>query len=160
MRRAPERPRPKRSRRIGSDPHRFRQLVYAVVRRIPRGRVATYSEVAEATGHPRAARAVGRALAKLSPPLARVVPWHRVVNARGGISRRDPEAMALQRELLEVEGVRLRAGRVDLASMRRPNLPRILARTRHRAPIQIASTSGPSRARRARWGTRSALIPS
>jgi alkylated DNA nucleotide flippase Atl1 len=44
------------------------------------------------------------------------VPWQRVVNASGGISRRDPEMMALQKELLEREGVPFRGGwRVDLA---------------------------------------------
>ncbi|MBI2962721.1 MAG: MGMT family protein [Deltaproteobacteria bacterium] len=90
-----------------------------MVRRIPRGRVATYGDVAAAIGRPGAARAIGRALAALPAPMARTVPWQRVVNAAGGISRRDPEAMALQRELLEREGVRLRrGGRVDLAAAR------------------------------------------
>jgi len=111
------------SRMLGSGAsagaRRFRRLVYAMVRRVPRGRVATYGEIAAALGRPRAARAVGRALAGLPAPLARVVPWQRVVNAGGGISRRDPESMTLQRELLEREGVRFRrSGYVDLARAR------------------------------------------
>lgn len=98
---------------------RFRRLVYAMVRRVPRGRVATYGDIAAAVGRPGAARAVGRALATLPAPMARTVPWQRVVNAAGRISRRDPDAMALQSDLLEREGVRLRrGGRVDLALAR------------------------------------------
>jgi methylated-DNA-protein-cysteine methyltransferase related protein len=109
------------SRMLGSDAgaRRFCRLVYAMARRIPRGRVATYGDIAAAIGRPRAARAVGRALAALPEPLSRVVPWQRVVNAGGGISRRDPESMRLQRELLEREGVRFRRGGcVDLPRAR------------------------------------------
>jgi methylated-DNA-protein-cysteine methyltransferase-like protein len=140
------------------DARRFRRLVYAMVRRIPRGRVATYGEIAEAIGRPRAARAVGHALASLPAPLARVVPWQRVVNAGGGISRRDPESMALQRELLEREGIRFRrGGGVDLGRARwrrgsRSSLASAATRARdeHAAPAQDVVSSGPSRIRRAR----------
>jgi methylated-DNA-protein-cysteine methyltransferase-like protein len=77
--------------------------IYAVVRRIPKGRVATYGQVAELAGLPRQARQVGYALAALAD--ARV-PWHRVLNARGEISpRSDPGPERLQRVLLEREGV-------------------------------------------------------
>jgi methylated-DNA-protein-cysteine methyltransferase related protein len=126
------------SRILGSDAgaQRFRRLVYAMVRRVPRGRVATYGEIAAAIGRPRAARAVGRALAALPAPLARVVPWQRVVNAGGGISRRDLESMTLQRELLEREGVRFRrSGYVNLAraSWRRGPRSSLVARARSQA---------------------------
>jgi methylated-DNA-protein-cysteine methyltransferase related protein len=88
--------------------------IYAVVRRIPKGRVATYGQIAELAGLPRQARQVGYALAALGD--ARV-PWHRVINARGEISLRSrsgPEQ--LQRLLLEREGVAFDAkGRVALA---------------------------------------------
>lgn len=93
----------------------FRQRVYAAVRKIPRGRVATYGQIAALVGLPRAARAVGRALAVIPPPLARVIPWQRVVNAAGGVSRRDPEAMAEQRARLAREGITIRRGGIDLA---------------------------------------------
>jgi methylated-DNA-protein-cysteine methyltransferase-like protein len=91
------------------------ERIYAVVRRIPKGRVASYGQVAELAGLPGAARQVGYALAALRPGTR--VPWQRVVNARGEISARaEPGADALQRLLLEREGVRFDAvGRVDLA---------------------------------------------
>lgn len=92
--------------------------IYAVVRRIPRGRVATYGQVAELAGLPRQARQVGYALHALE--WGSSVPWHRVLNARGGISlRRAPGTEGLQRQLLEAEGVVFdAAGRVDLAALR------------------------------------------
>jgi methylated-DNA-protein-cysteine methyltransferase-like protein len=89
----------------------FRAAVYRLVRRIPRGRVVTYGQIAGLMGHPRAARAVGAALRTCPAGL----PWHRVVNARGGISpRRRLSGMLTQRIRLEQEGVRLRGGRVSL----------------------------------------------
>ncbi|HVS16075.1 MAG TPA: MGMT family protein [Thermoanaerobaculia bacterium] len=89
--------------------------IYRVVRRIPRGRVATYGQVARLAGHPGAARQVGYALHAL--PGGSDVPWHRVLNARGEISARSEEGPEhLQRALLEEEGVvfDLR-GRCDLS---------------------------------------------
>jgi len=90
--------------------------IYAVVRGIPRGRVATYGQVAELAGLPGHARQVGYALHALGP--ASRVPWQRVVNARGGVSARSlPGPEAVQRRLLEREGVSFRLdGRVDLAA--------------------------------------------
>ncbi len=87
--------------------------IYAVVRLIPEGRVATYGQVARLAGRPRGARQVGYALAALDDP---DVPWHRVVNAAGGISpRRRPGADEFQRILLEDEGVAFDAdGRIAL----------------------------------------------
>jgi methylated-DNA-protein-cysteine methyltransferase-like protein len=100
--------------------------ILAVVRRIPRGRVATYGQVARLAGigpHP---RLVGYALAAL--PSGSDVPWHRVVNAQGRVSpRAQPGADALQRALLEREGLALDArGRVDLG--RRGWRPRVRRR--------------------------------
>jgi len=92
--------------------------IYAVVRRIPRGRVATYGQVAELAGLPGHARQVGYALHAL--PSATGVPWHRVVNASGGCSlRAAPGAELAQRLLLEREGIRFDArGRLSLAQVR------------------------------------------
>jgi methylated-DNA-protein-cysteine methyltransferase related protein len=104
--------------------------IYAVVRRIPKGRVATYGQVAELAGIPRHARQVGYALAALRD--ARV-PWHRVLNARGEISARsEPGPEALQRVLLEREGVAFDASnRVPLqAHLWHPRLRRARARSR------------------------------
>jgi methylated-DNA-protein-cysteine methyltransferase-like protein len=81
------------------------EQIYAVVSLIPEGRVATYGQIAELASIPRGARQVGYALAALNAPDR--VPWHRVVNAKGEISRRaDPAGHEeLQRALLEEEGV-------------------------------------------------------
>ena len=70
---------------------------------IPLGRVATYGQVAKLAGIPGQARQVGYALSALTDDQ---IPWHRVINARGEISRRsDSDFERLQRELLEHEGV-------------------------------------------------------
>ncbi len=81
------------------------QRIYAVVSLIPRGRVATYGQVARLANLPGQARLVGYALSAL-PDHSRI-PWHRVVNARGQISgRRDGGPMsAIQRLLLERERI-------------------------------------------------------
>lgn len=77
---------------------------YSVVRRIPRGRVATYGQVAALAGLPGRARQVGYALHAL--PTRSTLPWQRVVNSGGRISpRSEPGADHLQRALLEDEGV-------------------------------------------------------
>jgi len=92
------------------------QRIYAVVRRIPRGRVATYGQVAALAGLPRQPRLVGYAMHAL--PNGTVLPWHRVINAQGRVSPRagDGGSSLTQRVLLEREGVRFDAsGRVSLA---------------------------------------------
>ncbi len=85
--------------------------VYRLVKKIPRGRVTTYGEVARALRLPGGARAVGYALA--ATPRGRGIPWHRVLGAGGKI--RVPERYAsLQRKLLETEGVRTDSAAIDL----------------------------------------------
>ena len=89
--------------------------IYAVVGRIPRGRVATYGQVAIYAGLPGRARQVGRALRDL--PDGSELPWHRVINARGEVSPRGGLGLeaGFQRHLLVREAVRFDArGRVDL----------------------------------------------
>lgn len=82
----------------------FSERTYALVRRVPEGRVVSYGGVAAMLGRPRAARGVGTALGAL--PFDTDVPWWRVVNVRGGIStpRRDGGGLR-QRDILEREGV-------------------------------------------------------
>lgn len=94
------------------------QRIYAVVRRIPKGRVATYGQVASLAGLAGHARQVGYALHAL--PNGSLVPWHRVVNASGRISRRaSPGGELVQQILLEREGVGLDLrGRVPLDRVR------------------------------------------
>jgi methylated-DNA-protein-cysteine methyltransferase-like protein len=91
------------------------QTIYAVVRLIPLGLVATYSQVARAAGLPGCARQVGYALSALADKSA--VPWHRVVNVHGRISPRsggNPAAL-IQRFRLADEGVEFdEQGRIHL----------------------------------------------
>lgn len=88
------------------DP-RFERIC-AVVRRIPRGKVASYGQVAALAGLPRRARLVGHVLGGLPDGVR--VPWQRVINADGRISRREhPDGERRQRALLEREGVRFSA---------------------------------------------------
>lgn len=88
------------------------------MRRIPRGRVATYGQVAELAGLPGHARQVGYALHALRGESA--LPWHRVVNAAGAISLRSVPGFELEQRLrLEAEGISFNArGRVPLARYR------------------------------------------
>jgi len=86
------------------------ERIYAVVRQIPRGKVATYGQVARLAGLAGHARQVGYALNASPDELD--IPWHRVINARGEISKRaDPVFEDIQRELLEDEGIVFDAGR-------------------------------------------------
>jgi methylated-DNA-protein-cysteine methyltransferase related protein len=79
--------------------------ICAVIRRIPKGWVATYGQVAALAGLPRRARLVGRVLQDLDP--ASDIPWHRVVNAKGEVSCSPSRngGDVLQQHLLEKEGV-------------------------------------------------------
>jgi methylated-DNA-protein-cysteine methyltransferase-like protein len=86
--------------------------VYALVKRIPKGRVITYGQLARAVRLPGGARAAGRAMA--TAPRGQAIPWHRVVAAGGRIAIREPYA-SLQRRLLESEGTRFVERRVALA---------------------------------------------
>src|SRR5512138_1873849 len=106
--------------------------IYRVVRRVPRGRVTTYGAVALLAGKPRGARQVGYALAALRGA-AHDVPWQRVLGARprghAAISILDPVGAAVQRRLLEEEGVVFDGrGRVDLARFGWPGRPGARAR--------------------------------
>lgn len=86
--------------------------IWAAVQAIPRGRVASYGQVAAAAGLPGRARMVGKVLSGL-PPASRV-PWQRVVNARGEISL-PGRSGEQQRRLLRAEGVAfLPSGRIDM----------------------------------------------
>ena len=106
----PPRPSPRPRRAEGG----FFAQVWALARRIPRGRVATYGQLAALLGQPRGARAVGWALRALPDELDGRVPWQRVVAAGGRISPRPGPGAELQRRLLRREGVRFVRGAVDL----------------------------------------------
>jgi methylated-DNA-protein-cysteine methyltransferase-like protein len=119
----------------------FRDLVYALVAEVPRGRVTSYGRLASALGQRGRSREVGWALAT-TPPAVRL-PAHRVVRVdgrmAGGAAFGSPE---VQRALLEAEGVRFRPdGRVDL--------------DRHLWPPEAAEAAGQRvRANPGRWTAR------
>jgi methylated-DNA-protein-cysteine methyltransferase-like protein len=82
------------------------ERIYAMVRRIPPGKVTTYGRIAELVGGC-TARMVGYAMAALKRGTAPDVPWQRVVNAKGNISiHGDGIGNAMQRSILESEGIR------------------------------------------------------
>jgi methylated-DNA-protein-cysteine methyltransferase-like protein len=88
-----------------SESTSFNQLIYALVRHIPYGKVLNYGSVAELLGVPHGARAVGWAMSALKGD-DQGVPWHRVVNAHGRISiKGSPQGAAEQRARLEAEGI-------------------------------------------------------
>lgn len=98
----------------------FHRRVWAWVRKVPPGHVATYGQIATLLGSPRVARHVGYAMAAVRPEDD--VPWHRIINAQGRISHRGDVGRAReQRELLEAEGVVFdERDRVDLERFRWP----------------------------------------
>lgn len=86
------------------------QQIYDLVRQIPPGKVCNYGRIAKNVGT--TARTVGFAMAALPP--GSDVPWQRVINSQGKIStRHDGDGDTLQRDLLEMEGVRFNQDRVD-----------------------------------------------
>ena len=99
-----------------ADFNSFNQMVYQLVRQIPKGRVTSYGAIARALGDPRKAREVGWAL--YAKPEGEAAPAHRVVNREGKLSGGwafgSPD---VQRKLLEAEGVGfLPDGSVDLST--------------------------------------------
>ena len=108
----------KKKRAIGS-PDSTRQRIYAAVRRVPRGKVATYGQIAELAGLEGQARQVGYAMAAV--PSSSAVPWHRIINAQGRVSMRSTGtgSTIIQQQLLEREGVVFDGGgRVSLTRFR------------------------------------------
>jgi methylated-DNA-protein-cysteine methyltransferase-like protein len=89
--------------------------IYRVIRRIPRGKVATYGQIARLAGFPGQARLAGYALHALRDSEGPDVPWWRVINARGESSLGEFSGADLQKELLKKESVIFdRRGRVDM----------------------------------------------
>lgn len=87
--------------------------IYEAVKRIPKGKVATYGQVAAMAGNKKMSRAVGNALHKNPEP--GIIPCHRVVNSKGILSGEFAfGGMNAQAKLLEKEGVKVVDGKVDL----------------------------------------------
>jgi methylated-DNA-protein-cysteine methyltransferase-like protein len=93
----------------------FFGTVYRIVRQIPRGKVATYGQIARLAGKPHAARMVGWAMSSSSP--GDHVPWHRVVGAGGRlVITKAVEYFHFQKRLLQQEGVEFLGDRIVMAS--------------------------------------------
>jgi methylated-DNA-protein-cysteine methyltransferase-like protein len=89
------------------------QRIWQVVQLIPAGKVSSYGVIADLAGLPKRARFVSIALRKAYKELE--LPWHRVLNAQGKISiPNDSPLYQTQWELLEMEGVLVKNGKVDL----------------------------------------------
>lgn len=108
---------PRTAAKTQSEPENFYEAVYKLVRKIPRGRLMTYGQIAVILGHPRAARAVGYALRACD---GKNIPWQRVINAQGRISARAPiEGFLVQKVMLQSEGIRFDdTGTCDLKKYR------------------------------------------
>lgn len=109
------------------SPSRAKPLSSAIaemIRKVPRGRVSTYGAIAKAAGFPRCSRQVARVLREVSG-----LPWQRIVGSGGRISL-PREAGLEQRFLLELEGVRFKGRRVDLAKFEHvfPRNPKTVSR--------------------------------
>jgi|SRR5579863_326164 len=117
--------------------------VYKLVKRIPRGRVTTYGDLARALRLRGGARAVGYAMAAC--PNGRGIPWHRVVAAGGRLSIPEPHG-SLQRRLLETEGLAIDGQRVDIEQyFWSPAKRKRATRNRKRAKVGKRRPSGAPR---------------
>ncbi|MCL4391996.1 MGMT family protein [Patescibacteria group bacterium] len=95
----------------------FGERVYRATQKIPKGKVATYGDLARLAGNPRAARAVGHFM-KVNPG-APIVPCHRVVASNGALTGYSAEGGLKKKEkMLRKEGVIFRGNRVDLRRSR------------------------------------------
>ncbi len=87
--------------------------IYEAVKRIPKGHVATYGQVAEMAGNAKMSRAVGNALHKNPDP--DIIPCFRVVNSKGELSGNFAFGEGVQEKLLREDGVEVTEGKVDLS---------------------------------------------
>ena len=86
--------------------NRFTDRVKRLIKKVPRGKVATYGQIAAMAGNPRAARQVVRVLHACSEKDK--LPWHRIVNSKGGISLKPGQGYELQKAMLRNEGIKFK----------------------------------------------------
>lgn len=93
----------------------FTKRVIEIIQSIPEGRVMTYGQIARIAGSPRGARQVVRILHSMSKKYN--LPWHRVINGKGELSRKNEEMFEAQRRFLEEEGIVFQSeNKIDLKS--------------------------------------------
>lgn len=89
------------------------QVIYLVIHSIPKGKVATYGQVAAIAGLPGKARMVGKTLSHL--PQGSAIPWHRVINAAGKISLpEESDSYVKQQQRLKQEGIEFNGAKIKL----------------------------------------------
>lgn len=121
----------------------YRQKVYKLVKRIPRGRVMTYGQIAELLGEGYTARTVGFVMHGSDDG----TPWHRVLNARGACSTgRIVIPHDKQQKMLEAEGVVFKNGCCDLQTFL--FIPRTAVRTPNDAPVTLFRRKSSTKERR------------
>lgn len=91
---------------------KFTEDVLEIIKNIPKGRVMTYGQIAAYAGNPRSARQVSRILHSMTDK--HKLPWHRVINSKGGISLTG-EAGFVQGEMLSNEGIDVVNKKIDLS---------------------------------------------
>ena len=90
--------------------------MYAIVARIPKGKIATYGEIAKRAGNPRAGRAVGMLMSRNTD--TKKVPCHRVVASDGSLTGYTFGGISVKKKKLLSEGVLFKGSRVDLIHLR------------------------------------------
>ena len=96
------------------------EKIYEAVCKIPKGKVATYADVAALVGNPRMCRVVGNALHQ--NPYYGIVPCHRVVNSKGCLAESFVfGGESVQAQLLRAEGIEVNDGKIDLDKYRFKN---------------------------------------
>jgi methylated-DNA-protein-cysteine methyltransferase-like protein len=101
------------TRKNASDP--FVRIVKVLIRKIPKGRVATYGQIAAYAGNPLGARQVVRVLHASSEKDR--LPWHRVINRLGKISLPPGQGYEIQKAFLQKEGIKF--GQGDIIDLKR-----------------------------------------
>jgi Predicted methylated DNA-protein cysteine methyltransferase len=137
VKRKPEPPERLRQRLLRLPPSTERDESFRrIIRQIPKGKVATYSQVAAAAGYPLYHRQVAQLLRKEGNSL----PWHRVLGAGGQIKLRKDLAFE-QRARLEMEGVQFRGARVDMAAHQHVFRPWELEPDERELPVKTTKQS-------------------
>ena len=98
----------------------FTRKVIELIKQIPKGKVATYGQIANLAGNNKAARQISRILHSSSEKYD--LPWHRVINSQGKISMRSGDGLEMQKAMLESEEIQVIADRIDLVKYKWENI--------------------------------------
>ncbi|MEA2095986.1 MAG: MGMT family protein [Candidatus Cloacimonadota bacterium] len=99
---------------------KFTKKVIELIKQIPKGKVATYGQIANLAGNNKAARQISRILHSSSEKFD--LPWHRVINSQGKISLRSGDGLEMQKAMLESEGIQVISDKIDLKNYQWGNM--------------------------------------